>query len=163
MPSKPLSSPKNVTSIATEWSLLPCRLRALANQSYIFSQIISLQFYITTVKLRNNWSSRGFYSNFAAYGLKFLDDIHWPVHSECLCINSNNTVIWDALWNDKVEKSIANRGERNKGSGAGFERMAWGGLAYEREREGERAQICDVDSVMNSFNTVSRCIIFFCR
>ena len=60
---------------------------ALANQSYIFSQIISLQFYITTLKLRNNWSSRGFHSNFAAYGLKFLDEIHWPVHSECLDIS----------------------------------------------------------------------------
>ena len=67
-----------------------------------------------------------FIQNFAAYGLKFLDDIHWPVHTECLCINSNNTVICDALGNDKVEKSIANKCERDKGLGAGYERMAWG-------------------------------------
>jgi hypothetical protein len=36
MPSKPLSSPRNETSIATECSFLPCLSRALANQSIIF-------------------------------------------------------------------------------------------------------------------------------
>ena len=67
-----------------------------------FLQIISLKFHITTLELRNNWSSRGFYSKFTAYRLKFLEDFYWPVYFELPL--SNNTVIRHALGNDKVEK-----------------------------------------------------------
>ena len=65
-----------------------------------FSQIISLKFYIRTLELRNYWSSRGFYSKFAAYRLKFLG-FYWFYFELPL---SNNTVIRHALGNDKVEK-----------------------------------------------------------
>ena len=90
--------------------------------------------YFIKIMYYNSGTSRGFYSKFAACGLKFLEDIHWPVHSECFCLSSNNTVILDALGNDKAEKSKTNKGERNKGLGAGF-CMNGVGSWHTRERD----------------------------
>ena len=142
MPSKPLSSPRNETNR----SLLPCLSRALTNAIFPF---ISLKFHFKTLELRNIWSSRRFYSKFAAHGMGwnlwkfFIGQFSLNVFVYQYC-NSKHARVWQG------RESIANKGERftykeTKTYGWGWtngERE----LAYERERESwlsaRRANLC---------------------
>ena len=77
--------------------------------------------------------SRGFYSKFAAYRLKSLEEFYWPVHFKCLCLTI--FVILRALGYDKCRESYSwtKVKDSNKELGAGLNE--WRGGAGIRERE----------------------------